>query len=1023
MADQKKFEFVDQEEKILDLWKKEDIFEKSLKQREGKEKFIFFEGPPSANGLPGLHHILARVYKDIICRYKAMNGYYTPRKAGWDTHGLPIEIQVEKELGFKNKDDIENYGVANFNSKAQELVNRYVVDWEKTTERIGYWIDNKNAYITCDPYYMESEWYLLKQIFDKGLLSQDYKVVHYCPRCGTPLSSHEVAQGYKTVVDPSVYLKFKLKGKEESLLVWTTTPWTLPSNLGVAINPDLDYKKYRLGEDIFICLNLPEDKKDQAELVGEIKGSELVGLKYEPLYDQSHMVEKSDKLYQVWPADFVSASDGTGLVHLAPYGEDDMNLAKKEGIPLLLTVDEKGNMRKEWNLPENAKNRFIKSADKEIFQDLKDRGLLISGDLKGATHEYPFCWRCDSPLVFYPLETWFIKMSMLREELVKNNETVHWVPEYIKEGRFGEWLKEVRDWALSRKRYWGTPLNIWACDDCGEKTAIGSLKELKEKAISNTNFYYLRHGQADSNVEDFASSYPEKRPNHLTIKGKKDVEESVNKIKDFKIDLIISSDLDRTKETAEIAGKILNVPVAFDERLREVDMGELNGLENEKQRHLFTSFCEKFKKNLPGGENLKEVSKRMIQAMSEAKVKYSNKNILFVSHGDPLWALKNILSGEGSSNCENRDGYPELASFGELSFVLPFNNLGELDLHRPYVDEIKLKCPKCQKTMSRVPDVVDCWFDSGAMPYSQWHYPFENKEKIEKNEAFPADYICEAIDQTRGWFYTLMAISTLLQKGAPFKNVICLGLILDEKGDKMSKSKGNIIEPSYIIDKYGVDTLRWYFFAVGSAGEAKCFSEKDLLNVQRRFLSTLYNVFVFYQTYANREATKPDEQSYRVLDRWLISDWEKIKKEVKENLEKYEINVAARLLDSFLDDFSRWYIRRSRRLFQKPQNPEELNLVSWIMNQILKEFIQVLAPFCPFVTEIIWQDLKKDNDLISIHLTDWPEIYNNNEEILLAMDQIRNIATQALALRQKAGLKLRQPLQSLNLKKKDWSWG
>ena len=1014
----KKFEFVEQEKNILAFWEENDIFNCSLKQREQRPKFVFFEGPPSANAKPGIHHILARVYKDLICRFKTMQGYYVLRKGGWDTHGLPIELQVEKALGFKNKDDIENYGVVEFNKRARELIWQYQKDWEDLTKRIGFWINLTDAYITCDPYYMETEWWILKQIWEKGLLFKDYKVVPYCPRCGTPLSSHEVAQGYETVQDPSLYLKFKIRDKNEYLLVWTTTPWTLPSNLAIAVNPALNYHKYLIKGEIYYALHLPPELEKEAEIIGEVKGQDLLNLAYEPLYDQRQKTSKSEKLYYTWPADFVSSEEGSGLVHMAPYGEDDLEFAKKYDLPLILNVDEKGYFKAEWNLPEGAANKFVKEADPIIFEDLKKRNLLLTGSLKGITHEYPFCWRCHSPLIYYPYETWFIKMSALRNQLIKNNNQINWIPGYIKEGRFGEWLKDIRDWALSRKRYWGTPLNIWVCQNCQHQTAIGSLNELKEKAIkSGTQFYYLRHGEATHNINDHLASYPEKNVSHLTEKGINQIKAVIPELKKLNFDLIISSDLERNKETAEIIRQALNVKVFFDSRLRETNFGILNNQPADEYRKLFKSANERFKKSAPEGETLNQVVLRMMQCLREAKIKYPEKKILIISHGDPLWALKTILNGKNYQTENHKNDYPDLGSWGEIPFVLPINEQGKIDLHKPYVDEVIIQCDQCRGEMKRVPEVIDCWFDSGAMPYAQWYYPFAHKDYIDNQIYYPADYIAEGIDQTRGWFYTLLAISTLLAKGPAYKNVISLGLVLDEHGEKMSKSKGNIVEPEVILNKYGADALRWYFFYINPPGEPKCFNERDLLTNQRRFLSTLYNVFIFFDTYAQKENLEIKKGNLRLLDQWILAQWEKTKELATNKLNAYEINAASRYLDDFVDDLSRWYLRRSRRIFQKPEKLEELTNVSAVLQLVLKEFVQVLAPFCPFLTEFIWQRLSLKDKAKSVHLSDWPQAHPEfqNETLIKEMADLRQLASEVLALRQKAAIKLRQPLKELRI--------
>lgn len=841
------------EEEILSFWEENKIFQKTLKEREGKEKFIFYEGPPTANGLPGLHHVLARSYKDLICRYKTMRGFYVERRAGWDTHGLPVEIKVEKEIGITSKSEIEKYGVERFNQKARESVWRYKKEWDILTKRMGYWLDLENPYITCENYYIETIFWIIKKIYNKGLLYQDYRVVPYCPRCGTPLSSHELALGYKTINDPSLYIKFeiknplnkKLKDLKETfqakiyLLVWTTTPWTLPANVAIAVGKDLNYQLILKEKEIFISYNFPEENFQK---IGEIKGEEIIGEQYISLYQWDKPFKK---IYQVIEGDFISTEEGTGLVHIAPaFGEEDLEVGKKENLPILLNIDENGIFTGEPEILREHRGKFFKDLDSIIFDDLKNRGLLLKGDLKGTSHEYPFCWRCHSPLIYYAKKAWFIKMSALREEIIKNNDLINWEPAHIKTGRFGQWLNELKDWTISRNRYWGTPLPIWECRNCHKIEVIGSLEELKERG------------------------------------------------------------------------------------------GNIDLLKNEK---------------------------------------------------------------------------------------------GELDLHRPYIDRIKLVCLDCQGEMVRDESVLDCWFDSGAMPYASWHWPFHQFKKEELNQEekilikkipFPADLICEGIDQTRGWFYTLLAISTLLNLGPAYKNVVVVGLVLDEKGEKMSKSKGNVIDPMMLFKRYGADSVRWYLYAINSSAENKRFSEKDLLNYQRRIFNTFYNVLVFYNLYAFKGEKEIKKEKLSLLDLWVLAYLEKSKKEITHLLDNYKINEATKVLDDLIDNLSRWYLRRSRPIFQKKENQEQWENSSFVLRKVILETSLLLAPFVPFFSEMIYQEIKNKNDKISIHLKDWPSPYEEfvNNEIIEKMEKVKHYAALSLALRQENKIKLRQPLKSLILK-------
>jgi len=807
------------ETKILKFWKEKKIFEKSLEKTKKGKRFVFYEGPPFANGLPGIHHLLARAFKDIILRYKTMQGFYVERRAGWDTHGLPTEMEAEKKLKIKSKKEIEELGIEKFIDECRRNVFTYKKEWEEFTERIGFWLDFETAYITCDNNYIESLWWILKQIWNKGLLYQDYKVVPYCPRCGTSLSSHEVAQGYKIIKENSIYVKLKVKNQKDTyLLVWTTTPWTLSSNVAVAVNPSFAYAKVKNGSNYLILAKerltvLEKERK----VVEEFKGKDLEGLEYQPLYN---FEKPNKKAYYVITADFVSFEEGTGIVHMAPaFGEDDMRVGKENNLPVLMTVNEEGKFK---NKVKNWAGMFVKDADPLIIEDLKKRRLLYKEEM--YEHEYPFCWRCKTPLLYYAKISWFIKMTDIKKELMKNSEEINWMPKHIKKGRFGEWLKGVKDWNLSRERYWGTPLPIWQCEKCKKQVCIGSVKELTQEA--------------------------------------------------------------------------------------------------------------------------------------KTKIK---------------------------------------------------------DLHRPFIDKITFKC-ECKGTMKRVPEVIDCWFDSGSMPFAQWHYPFENKDKIDKNEFFPADFIAEGMDQTRGWFYTLLAISTLLGKGISYRNVICLGLVLDAKGQKMSKSRGNIIEPQEIINKFGADCARFYFYIINPAGEVKRFDFKDNQSLYRKFFDTLWQSYIFFSTYTDK-SFKP-EKSFKpknLLNQWIISRLENLNSQVSKNLDSYDIVLAARALLDFVDDLSNWYIRRSRRRFQKPETKEIKEEASQSLYYALLKLTKLIAPFTPFIAEELYQKLNGAEK--SVHLDDYPTPDEKliNAELEEKMEKIRGIITEALAQRAEAGVKVRQPLRELRI--------
>ena len=817
------------EKRILKFWQRDKIFEKSLEKTKRGRKFIFYEGPPFANGKPGIHHLLARAFKDIILRYKTMQGFHVKRKAGWDTHGLPTEMEIEKKLGIKSKREIEKAGIDKFIQGCKDIVFTYKGEWELFTRRMGFWLDFKNPYITCSPKYIESVWWILKQIWEKRLLYQDYRVVPYCPRCGTSLSFHEVAQGYKNIKEPAIYVKFKLRTKDfkfknTSLLAWTTTPWTLPGNVAIAVNPKFTYLKVKVGKEYLILA------KDRLKVLGieeknakQFKGNDLIGLKYKPLFKS---ISQKKNIYQVIGADFVSLEEGTGLVHIAPaFGEEDMKVGKKNDLPVLIPVDEEGKFKKEVK---SWAGMFVKEADPLIIEELKRKKLIFKEE--DYSHDYPFCWRCSTPLLYYAKKGWFIDMQKVKKDLIKDNQKINWIPAYLKEGRFGEWLDEIKDWNLSRERYWGTPLPIWQCQKCNTQVCIGSIKELTQK--------------------------------------------------------------------------------------------------------------------------------------SKKKIK---------------------------------------------------------DVHRPFIDKVTFKC-ECGGLMKRVVEVIDCWFDSGSMPYAQWHYPFENKEMIDDKEFFPAEFICEGVDQTRGWFYTLLAISTLLGLGPSYKNVISVGIVLDDKGQKMSKSKGNIVKPREVIEKFGADAARFYFYTINQVGEPKRFDFKELQDLSRKFFDTLWNSFIFFSTYVD-EKFKPAKKvnPKNLLDKWIISRLENLKAETTEYLENYDVVGAARLFKDFVDDLSNWYIRRSRKRFQRPENKKEKEEASQILSFVLLELTKLLAPFIPFLAEEIYQKLPDfQGKERSIHLCGFPKANKKliDKSLEKKMKEIRDIASLVLNERAKAGIKVRQPLASLKIKKK-----
>ena len=839
--------FVDREHEVEKFWNDNDIFLKSMESRKKGETYTFYDGPPTANGKPHIGHVLTRVIKDMIPRYQTMKGKYVPRKAGWDTHGLPVELEVEKLLGLNGKEQIEEYGMEPFVKKCRESVWKYKGLWEDFSGTVGFWADMENPYITYDNNFIESEWWALKEIWEKDLLYKGFKVVPYCPRCGTPLSAQEVAQGYKTVKEKSAIVRFKAKGEDAYFLAWTTTPWTLPSNTALCVNPEETYVKvkavdgytYYMAEALLdsVLGKLVEEDSDQKayEVIEKYVGKDLVGREYEALFEcAAEKAEKQHKKAHFVTADaYVTMSDGTGIVHIAPaFGEDDARIGRENDLPFIQFVNERGELTEETPYA----GVFVKKADPIILKDLADQNKLFAAPK--FEHDYPHCWRCDTPLIYYARESWFIKMTEVKDDLVANNKTVNWIPKSIGEGRFGNWLENIQDWGISRNRYWGTPLNIWECDCCGKQEAIGSRQELAEKA------------------------------------------------------------------------------------------------------------------------------------------------------GDP--------------------------------------KVAEVELHRPYIDDVTYKC-ECGGTMKRVPEVLDCWFDSGAMPFAQHHYPFENKDLFEQQ--FPANFISEAVDQTRGWFYSLMAESTLLFNKAPYKNVIVLGHVQDENGQKMSKSKGNAVDPFDALQKYGADAIRWYFYINSAPWLPNRFHGKAVQEGQRKFMGTLWNTYAFFVLYANIDefdATKYslDYDKLSVMDKWLLSKLNSAVKAVDDNLGNYRIPEAARVLQEFVDEMSNWYVRRSReRFWAKGMEQDKINAYMTLYTALVT-ISKAAAPMIPFMTEDIYQNLVRSIDANapeSIHLCDFPVVDEEHidKELEKNMDEVLKIVVMGRACRNEANIKNRQPIGKMYVKAED----
>jgi isoleucyl-tRNA synthetase len=1034
------FNLPELEEKVLAFWDEQHIFERSLLKKPGAKTFVFYEGPPYANGKPAIHHVISRIVKDVILRYKTMQGYHVPRRAGWDTHGLPVEIATEKALGLKSKKDIEEMGVKLFNEKAREQVWIYKDEWERMTRRIGYWLDLKNAYVTYDPEYIETLWWTLAQISKRKLLYKGFKVVPWCTRDGTSLSSHELAQGYKEVSDTSVYVKFRLKPGQKIgdfviqpsdkiyVLSWTTTPWTLPGNVALAVGADISYRAVQHEGEYLIAAaeRLKDLGLDSAEKQHVLTGLQLVGLEYEPLFDIPSL--RSEQSYKIYPADFVTTTDGTGVVHTAVmYGEDDYALGKKVGLPEYHTVDEAGKFTKEVR---GLAGEYVKSKEAEdhIFKRLTANGNLLRTE--AYVHEYPFCWRCGTAILYYARSSWFIEMSKLRTELLKSNKTVNWTPKHIQAGRFGEWLREVKDWNLSRERYWGTPLPIWECEKCGHTEVVGSLDELSALAGgSKNNYWAMRHGESENITRNIIDSGNQHF--NLTSLGERQVAKTAAALKSKKIDIIFSSDLERTKQSAEIVKEKLGIKeIAFDKRLREIDLGSLSGKAGGEYSKIFPEQIQRFAGHVDeGSESLIDVRARVWDFLKDMEKRYEGKNILIVSHEDTIWMLSQIAygwsdrvaAGKKEGNNNSFIGPAETVKVGVK--VMPRNDSGEADLHRPFADEIFPPCPKCNAKMARVPEIADVWYDSGAMPYAQVHYPFsipKTNTKTLSGLDYPADFISEGMDQTRGWFYTLFAIATALGYKTPYKNVVALGLINDKFGQKMSKSKGNVVEPFAVINKFGVDALRWYMYTGSPLGEPKNFDELEIAKAFRRTHLIVYNSFVFWKTYADPKAKLPASPR-NILDQWILMRLDQAAAGVAKKLDAYEIREAALEIETLVDDLSRWFIRRSRRRLQRSGDKADYAAASATLGHVLFALIKMMAPFTPFFSEIFYAPLGGRNG--SVHLDEWPKSARgtktrsaaSEKKLAAQMSAARESAAAGLAKRAESGIKVRQPLASMTV--------
>ncbi len=1038
MSEIEKSALAAREDVILDFWQKNNIFEKTLQKESPKGNFIFYDGPPFATGLPHFGHILPTTMKDVIPRYKTMRGFNVPRRWGWDCHGLPIENLIEKELSLKNKKDIEDYGIDKFNQAARGSVLRYADQWKEIIPRLGRWVDMDNDYRTMNWQYSESVWWSFKKLFDNERVYEGFKSMHICPRCGTTLSNFEINQGYKDITDISAYVKFELVDEAGTfVLAWTTTPWTLPGNVALAVNPEIEYvKAEKDGAKYILAKSLVEKVlKENFQILENFLGTALIGKSYKPVFDYYQtlplknaegkaLVEKTG--WKIYGADFVTLEDGTGVVHIAPaFGEDDLRLGQNENLPFVQHVDFEGKFKNEVAdfAGQSVKPKDdSQKADIEIIKYLAHSGTLFAKEK--FIHSYPHCWRCDTPLLNYATSSWFVKVTDFKDDLVKENKKVNWVPETVGENRFGKWLEGARDWAISRSRYWGAPLPVWRCEECKKIEVIGSLADLKSKTRRN-KYIVMRHGEALHNLDDVISDSPDDTENHLTDNGRAFVTASAAKLKQekIKIDMIFSSDILRTKETAGIVAESQGLKeVQYDARLREYRVGETpikKWTEFAEKHGYFSRFTEAF----PGGETHADVLKRMTDCLYDIDSKYEGKTILIVSHQSPILMLELINLGFSIEKIKNmqkeerRSYYFSTAEWRLFDFApLPHNEKFELDFHRPYIDGVSWKC-SCGEEMKRVPEVFDTWYDSGSVPFASVHYPFEKGDDGENPKLYPADYIAEAMDQTRGWFYSLLVLGVELFKKSPYKNVVVSGLVLAEDGRKMSKSLKNYPDLMEVVNQFSADALRYFLMSSPVVnGEEVAFSAKAVDEVQKKILMRLDNVVTFYEMYKDQQANNSGDRvnSKNVLDQWVVARLNQLTKEMTDALEHYELNRAARPIADFVDDLSTWYLRRSRDRF-KGDDEADKQLALQTTQFVLIEFSKLIAPFIPFTAEDIFLKVKGVNAKESVHLEDWPTPVEFDEASIKEMQETRQIVSLGLEARMKSGIKVRQPLAKLTI--------
>lgn len=1026
------------EEAVFAFWEEHDIFNKSLEKDAPNGDFVFYDGPPFATGLPHYGHILASAIKDAIPRFWTMNGYRVARKWGWDCHGLPLENLIEKKLGLATKRDIEEYGIKNFNEAARDTVMEYADEWARIIPRMGRFADMENDYKTMDSSYTESVWWVFHSLYEKGLVYEGFKSMHLCPRCGTTLSNFEVNQGYKDIKDIAVTVKLPLVDEPgTSLLVWTTTPWTLPGNMAAAVHKEADYVKVTMktetgDEQVILAKGRLEQLGDiEHEVVAEMKGADLVGKSYEPPfpYFKDQEFENKNNAWKIYHADYVEVGEeGTGAVHLAPaYGDEDMELAKAEGVPIIHHVSDSGHFK---DFVTDFAGQLVKpkdddkaevshlDADIEIVRALNASGRLLKKE--NITHSYPHCWRCDTPLLNYATTSWFVEVTKIRDELVAENNKVKWVPEHVGTNRFGKWLDGARDWAVSRQRYWGAPLPIWRNPETKEFKVFGSLAELQSHTKKSGNTYLLsRHGESEFNTKGILNGIPGVK-NGLTEKGVEQTRAMAEALKKDGVDLIYYSPLERTEETAKQVAAVLGLSeeaLIADDRILEMQFGEFEGKHVDEYHAFFGHGLNRLTKNPEGGENWTDVKRRVGNFLYDLENTHEGKRILIVAHNGTLQMMQAVAKGDDhettGEHIELNDYDLINAEVRQVMFVpMPHNDNYELDFHRPYIDEFSVYDGDVR--LERVPDVFDCWFESGSMPYGQHHYPFACDEKEFTKKYFPARFIAEGLDQTRGWFYSLIVLGTALFGRSPYENVIVNGLVLAEDGKKMSKSLQNYPDPMLVADNAGADAMRMYLLSSPVIrGEDLNFSEKGVLELQRKNIGRLHNVLQMYEMFADN--TKASAGSEHVLDRWIIARLNEFIAESTAGYKNYELDKATRPIVDFIDDLSVWYLRRSRDRLKGEDDADKKATIA-TLRYILKNLSLVMAPAMPFYAEYLWGQVKAEGDVVSVHLGDWPKGGDVDKSLITTMDLVRSLATAGLNIRKQNGFNVRQPLQSFTIK-------